>query len=189
MSGLGGVRACAQATTYEIAEESQANYRVTEQLAGIAAPNDAVGTTYDVEGAVHLDERGNVLDQSSIRVGLASLQSDQSRRDNFLGRSVLATDDFPDAVLVPTEIIGLAFPLPVSGTATFEIVGDLTIRDVTRSTVWQAVATFEGDVIRLAVSTSFTFEEFGLQRPRVAVVLSVADDIRLEASLVLHLVE
>jgi len=83
-------------------------------------------------------------------------------------------------VFVPTELHGLPSPLPSSGEATFRIVGELTIRGVTRPTTWDVTARFaEGEVAGLA-KTQFTFDDFELRKPRVASVLSVEDEIRLE---------
>lgn len=179
--------ATAQAVGYGILPgESSANYRVTERLVGVDLPNHAVGVTTGVIGTIEFDDLGAIVPGSTISVDLSSLQSNESRRDNFLRRNTLQTDRFPMAVLIPTEIRGLPWPLPVSGTASIEIVGDLTIRDVTRTTGWAAEATFEDGRVSIQASTVFTFEDFDLSQPRVPVVLSVADEIRLEARLVLQ---
>ena len=173
--------ALGQAESYEIVpERSEARYRVREQLVGLSLPNDAVGVTSGVTGRIELNEQGSVLPGSKIIVDVSALQSDEGRRDNFVRRNTLQTDAFPTVVFVPTELRGLEFPFPESGAASFEIVGELTIRDVTREAVWQAEAEFGVDNVALSATTSFTFDDFGLSQPRVPVVLSVDDDIGLE---------
>jgi polyisoprenoid-binding protein YceI len=160
---------------------------VREQLAGISFPSDAVGTTKAIEGRVALDVEGRVLaSDSRFTADLRELQSDRDRRDSYLRRNTLATERYPRVVFVPTDVRGLPFPLPRTGTAAFELVGDLTVRDITRHTIWEATATFTGQEIRIQAKTAFRFADFDLTVPRVASVLSVEDNIRLETDLLLR---
>ena len=117
---------------------------------------------------------------------LRTLQSDEARRDNYLRNNTLATASFPYAEFVPREIPGLSFPLPASGRATVEILGDLTIRGVTRPVKWDGTADFSGKTVRVQARTAFTFGEFELTQPRIFRVLSIEDRIRLEIDLTLR---
>ena len=65
-------------------------------------------------------------------------------------------------------------------------VGDLTVRDATRRITWEATATFNGQDVSVRARTAFRFTDFGLRVPRVAVVLSVEDNIRLETDFLLR---
>ena len=164
-----------------VPERSVARYRVREQLVSLDLPNDAVGETSDVSGQIALDGEGGVVQEaSSIRVGVAGLTSDRDRRDGYLRNRLLRADEYPTVELRPTAMRGLPFPLPRSGTRTFEVVGDLTVLDVTRPTTWEVTATFDGDGARGSAVTRFSFDDFQLTQPRVPVVLSVADTIALE---------
>lgn len=175
------------ATLQVVPAASEARYRVREQLAGFNFPNDAVGTTQDVRGTIALDGEGRPASGSRFTVDLRSLQSDEGRRDNYLRRNTLTTADFPYAEFVPREIRGLPFPLPGSGRASVRILGDLTIRRVTRPTTWEGTVEFSGGALRLQAWTAFKFAEFGLTQPRVMRVLSIEDHIRLEVDLTLRL--
>jgi polyisoprenoid-binding protein YceI len=170
-----------------VAAGSEARYLVREQLAGLSFPNDAVGTTSAIEGSLTLDDRGRVVPgDSRFSVDLGSLQSDQARRDNYLRRNTLETDRYPYAVFVPAEVRGLPVPLPQSGTVSFDLVGDLTIRDATRRVTWEATATIRGQDLGVQARTAFRFADFALRIPRVSSVLSVEDNIRLEIDLLLQ---
>jgi polyisoprenoid-binding protein YceI len=170
-----------------VAEGSEARYRVREQLAGLSFPNDAVGTTSVIEGSLALDAQGRVLPgDSRFAVDLRTLRSDEARRDNYLRRNTLETDQYPHAVFVPTEVRGLPVPLPQAGTVSFNLVGDLTIRDATRRVTWEATATVNSQEVSIRPRTAFRFADFGLRIPRVASVLSVEDNIRLEIDLLLR---
>jgi polyisoprenoid-binding protein YceI len=170
-----------------VAERSEARYRVREQLAGLSFPNDAVGTTSTIEGGLALDARGRVLPSDSrFTVDLRTLQSDEARRDSYLRRNTLETDRYPHAVFVPSEVRGLPVPLPQTGTVSFDLVGDLTIRDATRRVTWEASATIHGQDLSVQAKTAFRFADFALRVPRVSSVLSVEDTIRLEIALLLR---
>ena len=176
------------ATRYHVvSDRSEARYRVREQLAGINFPSDAVGTSSTIEGVISLDGQGRIRPSDSrLTVDLRTLRSDRDRRDNYVRRNTLETERYPTAVFIPSELRGLPFPLPQTGTASFELIGDLTIRDTSRRATWEATATFNGQEVSVQAKTSFRFSDFGLSIPRVASVLSVEDTIHLETDLLLR---
>ncbi len=164
-----------------IAEGTEARYRVREQLANRNLPGEAVGTTTAVTGAIVVRPNGAIVsDQSKIVVDLQTLRSDESRRDNFIKQNTLQTNQFPTAEFVATEARGLPSTLPASGEATFQLVGDMTVHGVTRPVTWDVTARLAGNDLSGTATTSFKFGDFGMTTPRVAVVLSVEDNIRLE---------
>ena len=169
-------------------EGNEARYLVTEQLARLNLPTDAVGVTDDLTGQLVLNADGTIDPiQSFFTVDLSSLESDSARRDNFLRNNTLQTGTYPTAVFTPTEAIGLPWPPPADGPVSFQLSGDLTIRDVTRPVTWDFAGQVSGDALTGTAHTAFTFGEFELDQPRVPVVLSVEDNIRLELDL--HLVK
>lgn len=175
----------AAAVRYTVATTGNtARYRVREQLVRRDLPNDAIGETSEISGGVTLDSAGQpVRAQSRIVVRTGSFKSDSDRRDGYVRNRIFVAAEFPTVELVPTAIRGLD-ALPAAGSAagpmTFQVIGDLTIKGVTRPTTWQVTARQDGTRLTGAAKTAFTFDDFGLTRPRVPVVLSVADTIRLE---------
>jgi polyisoprenoid-binding protein YceI len=162
-----------------------ARYRIREQLLNRDLPNDAVGETGGVSGTIALDAQGRIIPAASrITVDMAAMKSDSDRRDNYVRRRVLETEAHPSVTLVPTAARGLPSPLPalssVTTPRTFQLVGDLTVRGVTRPTTWDVTAVYKGGSVTGTAKTAFTFAEFGITQPKVPVVLSVADTIRLE---------
>ena len=163
---------------------SKARYLVREQLARISFPSDAVGETDRVNGVTVFDAKGVVQqDRSRIIVNLASLRSDASLRDGYLRRRTLQTGRFPDAEFVVKSTPGLPWPLPTSGEAECQLIGDMTIRGVTKQLTWDVKANFSGAGASGLAKTSFKFGYFDLGIPRVRPVLSVVDEIRLELDL------
>lgn len=160
---------------------NEARYRVREQLAGIDFPSDAVGTTSAVAGGIAFDAAGGIIrDQSRFTIDLSTLKTDSDRRDNYVRRNTLQTEQHTQAVFVPTEVRGLQLPLAPAGDVRFQLVGDLTIRGVTRPVTWDVTATIANGSLTGEAKTQFTFTDFDLTKPRVRSVLSVDDDIRLE---------
>ena len=168
--------------TYLVAPDgNEARDRVREQLAGFDLPKDAIGATKEVRGRIMVGPDGKVMrDGSKVTIDLASLKSDQARRDNFLRRSTLETSKYPQAELVPVALEGLLLPIAPGSSQTFSVRGDLTVHGATHPTTWQVTARGEGNGIVGTATTAFTFKDFGLEQPKVPVVLSVADTIRLE---------
>lgn len=160
---------------------NEARYRVREQLVGRDLPNDAVGATSEITGAIVVGADGKLVPaQSKIIVGTGKFTSDSDRRDGYVRRRLFESEQFPTVELVPTGVRGISGRPPTSGTRTFQLLGNLTIRGVTRPTVWNVRAQFQGDQVTGTAATRFTFNDFNLTQPRVPVVLSVADTIRLE---------
>jgi polyisoprenoid-binding protein YceI len=160
---------------------NEVRYRVREQLVGRTVENDAVGVTDRVSGTIALNAAGRVIPEASlVVVDVDGLTSDQARRDGYVLRRVLEAEQYPTVTFEPVDLPGITLPLPVSGTHTLEMPGTLTIRGVSRPTRWSVTASFEQGRVSGSAATAFTFDDFGLTRPRVPIVASVADTIRLE---------
>lgn len=160
---------------------NEVRYRVREQLVNVDLPNDAIGRTSGVRGGITLDSSGAVIPGASrFVIEVAGLKSDRDRRDGYVSRRLLETEQHPTVVLAPTAIQGLTLPLPTSGTRVYDLTGDLTIKGVTRPTTWRVSANFKPDTVTGSATTKFTFSDFQLTQPRVPVLLSVADTIGLE---------
>ena len=168
-------------TVVTLLEGSEALYRINEQLANRNLPNDAIGTTEDIDGQIVFSADGTVdAEQSKITVNVSTLRSDSDRRDRYIQGRSLESDNFQNVEIVVQDVQGLPWPLPASGQVAFQMSGDLTIRDQTRPVTWEVTANFDGGEVEGLAKTEVTFEQFAIDKPRVAFVLSVADEIRLE---------
>lgn len=164
-----------------VPESSQARYRVREQLANRDLPNDAVGATNIISGTMVIDGDGNLVpDGSRFVIDMSTVQSDSSRRDGYVRNNVLQTAQYPNVTFVPSAITGLPSPLPASGEGTFQMTGDLTIRDVTKPATWAVTLSRAGDTLTGQATTSFTFADYNIPQPRVPILLSLQDLIKLE---------
>ena len=164
----------------EIQSGSKAEYHVREQLARLNFPNDAVGATESISGALVVRLDGTFTGDSKLTVDLRTLRTDEPKRDDFIRENTLETNRYPLAEFVPRRYTGLPTPLPTSGGATFKLAGDLTLHGVTAEQAWDVAATFAGDAVSAKATTRFNFAKYKITIPRVFGLLSVEDDIRLE---------
>jgi polyisoprenoid-binding protein YceI len=174
-------KAAPSAVRYVVATDgNEARYRVREQLLHHDLPNDAVGKTTVITGGVIIAADGAVdTAASKITIDVTSLKSDQERRDGYVQHRTLETEQYPTVVFVPTSVTGAK--LPLSGTEqSFDVAGNLTVHGVTRPSVWHAKAKSSGNDITGSGWTQFTFADAQLAQPRLPMLLSVADTIRLE---------
>ena len=161
----------------------RANYRVTEQLARLSYPIDAVGYTQEISGSIFIDEKGKPTSDSKIHIDLSSLKSDESRRDDYLSGNSLETNKFPDAYFLVKDLKNLDLTDLTSlaqSEIKFQMVGDLTIHGVTKSKIWDVVAQTELGSIKGNASMSFPFSDFGMKVPSLFFIISVEDNIQLE---------
>ena len=160
---------------------SQVRYRVRERLAGNELDNDAVGATKAVSGQIALAADGSIVpEESKLTIDVTGLKSDQTRRDGYVQRRLLETAQHPTVVFEPKSIVSGPKTIPTSGSGTFTIAGDLTIRGVTRPTTWTVNARYFSANVAGTAATAFTFAEFNIAQPRVPILLSVSDTIKLE---------
>ena len=160
---------------------TEARYQVRELLAANTIENDVVGKTAGVTGGISLDKAGKVVSaESKITIDLTLLKTDRDRRDGYVQRNTLETATYPHAVLVVKEITGLPAKMPTSGALSFTLVGDLTLKGVTKPTTWTVTATATATGLTGTAKTKVTFADFGMAVPRVPVVARVDDPIQLE---------
>ncbi|MQG19294.1 MAG: YceI family protein [SAR202 cluster bacterium] len=163
-------------------DNSTARYIVNEQLVKLPSPNDAIGSTKEIEGKIVLSENGQISSDfnSFFDVNMLSLKSDSTRRDNYLKRNSLESNKFPIASFNITKINNLPFPAPTNQNLDFEIVGILTIRDISKEITWDVSGKFDGTKLTGLAKTEFNFGFFEIDIPKVFVVVSVKDLIQLE---------
>jgi polyisoprenoid-binding protein YceI len=155
-------------------------YRVQEQLANIGA-NTAVGRTPDVSGIITL--QGTTVTAVEVTANLATLKSNDDRRDGQLHRQALETDQFPAATFKLTQPIDLG-TAPAEGQAvSVTATGDLTLHGKTKSVQIPLKAKRAGGVIAVTGSLEITFADFGIAKPTSFLVLSVQDHGTLELQL------
>jgi polyisoprenoid-binding protein YceI len=160
---------------------NEARYNVREQLLHHDLPNDAIGITTGITGAISVSSTGAFdTANSRITIDVTTLKSDQERRDGYVQRRLLETDKYPKVTFVPTALVGAIAPLPTTGPQSFDLAGLITVHGVTKPTVWHVKATSSGDDLTGSGYTKFTFADMSLDQPHMPFILSLADTIKLE---------
>ena len=159
---------------------SWVGYRVQEELVGVGGTT-AVGRTPDVTGTLTLD--GTTVTDASFEADLSTLVSDERDRDGQLGRQGIQTDQFPTATFVLTQPIDLGTLPAVGQDVAVTAVGDLTLHGVTKSVSIPLHAALHDGVIAVAGSLTFSWDDFGMEQPTAARVVSLADDVTMETQL------
>jgi len=164
--------------------ESEARFVIDEVLND--APKTVIGTTDQVAGEIAI----NPQDPTQTRVGVIqvdarALTTDSEFRNRAIKNQILETDQYEYVTFTPTEIIGLPQAGAVGTPYTFQVVGDLTIRDVTKQVTFDVTATAAAaSRIEGTATTSIAYADYGISIPQVRQVASVADQVRLELDFV-----
>jgi polyisoprenoid-binding protein YceI len=162
-----------------VSGESAARYRVVEELAQVGEA-EAVGETRAIIGQLAFGEDGMPLLCARFDVDLRTLKSDEVKRDNYLYENSLQSEKYPLATFVLRDIEGLDAPLGDGEARNIVLIGNLTLRDVTKLVAWEATVAREGDTITAKAATEFAMSDFAIEPPSVPVVLSVDETVRLE---------
>jgi polyisoprenoid-binding protein YceI len=177
----------ASTAAWTVTDKSKATIRVREQLVGVSLPSDAVLTATGAQGSFALNSDGTFDSGSKITFQLSTLSSDESNRDNFIKQDTLQIRQFPTAEFVPTKTSGLTVPLAASGTFTFTLTGNMTIKGKTKEVTFDVTAKRDGSDLTATATANPTwkFGDFGMTAPSVPFrVLSVTDEIRATIDIV-----
>ncbi len=150
--------------TWTVVPGSSAGYRVHEVLNG--ADVTVAGTTDQVTGSVVIAE-GDLAD-GEVTVDVASIATDQSRRDAYFRDNVMDVAANPTATFDVTEPADLP---ELSGTpVTVPVAGELTLAGATRPVQvdLSVVRTAEG--VDVSGSIPVTFGDYGIDAPSLGFV-------------------
>jgi len=150
--------------TWTVVAGSSAGYRVHEALNG--ADVTVAGTTDQVTGTVVI--AGGDLADADVTVDVASIATDQSRRDSYFRSNVMDVDANPTATFSVTQVADLpdlsGTPVPVP------VTGELTLHGVTQQvqTDLSVVRTAAG--VDVSGSVPVTFGDYGVDAPSLGFV-------------------
>ena len=176
-----------------VPEETTASYIVDEEffkdaLGKFDIPEgrvDTIGTTKEVEGELQLDiSDPTAIGPSRFAVNLESLTTDQALRDRWIRNNALESSTYPTAEFVVNAIEDGPANYTLGEEATFKLVGDMTIRDITRPATFDVVATLEDDTARGVASAIMLMSDFGVEPPNFANTLTVADEFEVQIDFV-----
>lgn len=160
---------------------SQARFLIGENLLG--RENTAVGATNAVSGGVSVDgdDLAGLTFQPFV-VDVSTLATDDRMRDNQIRNSILQTNRAGNATVTfaPSSVEGLELPLVAGTTQAVRLTGDLTIKGVTRTVVFDLdLEVVSAGELRGTASTVVKLTDFDIAVPRVPLVARVDEDVQL----------
>jgi polyisoprenoid-binding protein YceI len=183
-----------QRTFVIVPEQSKASYVVDEEFFGgalakygiAARVGETVGSTQQIEGQLQLklDDLSAPLGENRFTVQMNTMLSDQDLRDTWIRENGPRFNDYPEATFVATAVEGAPASYADGQEVSFKLVGDLTVRDITRPVTFDVNAQLAGDTLSGTATASVKLSDFGIEPPSFANTLTVADDFRIEVQFV-----
>ena len=147
--------------TWTVTDESEFGYRVEEVLFGVNTT--AAGRSNQITGTMTI--AGAAVTTASFSVDVASITSDDERRDTQFRGDVMDTEQFPEATFTLTAPIELG-TVPADGQqVTATATGDLTLHGVTRSVTFDVTAQAATDRIGVLGSIPILFADYDIENP------------------------
>jgi polyisoprenoid-binding protein YceI len=153
------------AQVWTVVAPSQAGYRVEEVIAG--QKTTAVGRTTTVDGSVTLDL--TQISAAEVNVDLASVKSDEPRRDSQFQTRIMDVENFPVASFVLSKPIDL----PGAPSATAQKVsaaGTLSLRGVDKEVVADIEFRLRDGKAEITGSIPIVFADFEIPNPSIGPV-------------------
>lgn len=167
-----------------VQDESEARFIIDEVLRG--SPKTVVGVTNQVAGQIAVDPADPASAQvGQISINARTLATDSDMRNRAVKNRILQTDAYEFVTFQPTQLTGLPESAAAGEPLSFQITGDLTIRDTTKQVTFDVTLT-PVDETRLEGLATLTipYRDFGLAIPDSPSVDTVADNVTLELEFV-----
>lgn len=166
--------------TWNVTGESRVGYRVDEVLFGQNVT--AVGRTNAVTGSVTID--GLTVTAAEFTVDMATVKSDEAKRDAQFASRIMDTLNFPTATFL------LSGPVDVSADAlasdfAHQVSGVLTLRGASKTIEVTIISAVRDAAITLVGEIEIVFADWGIPNPSLPGI-STEDRGILEFSLVLE---
>ena len=132
---------------------------------------EAVGRTPDVSGTATLD--GSQVTAGQVSVQVATIASDQSRRDGRFAGDIMDSAEFPTATFTLTEPLDLGEAFTSGAATTVDASGQFTMHGVTNPVTFPVTAVRNGSDVDVSGTIPVTFADYGIETPNIADFVSV----------------
>ena len=176
-----------------VKDSSEASYSVgeeffegaTERLGIDPGLVDTVGVTQDVGGQFTIDlSEAPALVSGDFTADISKLSSNQERRDERIREQWLESSLYPQATFTATGIEGVPDNYADGEPFTFQLLGDLTIREVTQPATFEVTATLEGDALSGTATTNILMTDYGFDPPSFMGMFDVANEVLVTVTFV-----
>ena len=161
---------------------SEARFVIDETLIGI--PTEVKGVTSQITGTLAIDTADPAKTTvSTITIDARDLRTDRDLRNRAIRRFILESnkDEYRYITFTPTAITGLPAQAAAGDSFTFQITGDLKIKDVSKPVTFdvEVKADSASEITGLA-KTTVKRSDFNLSIPSAPGVADVTDDVQVE---------
>ncbi len=169
-----------------VGQESRVRFMLNEELRG--QPVRVVAETDQVAGCIYIDAanpQNTIL--APIEINVRTLETDSENRNRAIRSQILesAKDEYEFTQFVPTAISGLPSAVTIGQAFTFQVTGDLKLRDITNSVTFEITVTPINETrIEGKGTAQVTRDEYDLNIPSVPGVANVSDEVDLEIEFV-----
>lgn len=163
---------------------TEARFIIEEVLRG--EPNTVVGITDKVTGEIRVDlEDLSATEVGPISIEAGALKTDNNFRNGAIENFILQTGSFPLITFSPISIEGLPAEVAVGDSFSFNLTGELTIRDITQLVTFSVTVTVQSEnEIRGSAVATVLRADYELKIPSVSQVASVSEEVNLELDFV-----
>ncbi len=176
----------AAAVLYRISQdESQVSFTLTEDLRGV--PTTVVGTTDQIAGDIVVDFTTPSNSQvGQIRINARTLVTDNEFRNRAIRGEILESskDEYEFIEFTPTAVTGLPAAVTAGETITFQLTGDLKIRNITQSVTFDVTATATEERLEGSATVVVTRTQYNLVIPSAPGVANVSEEVTLQIDFV-----
>ncbi len=144
--------------------DSTVGYRVVEVLFGV--DTEGVGRTNVVDGTLVIE--GTTVTSTEFTVDVATIESDDDRRDRQFRGRIMSVDEFPTASFSLTEPIELGTEAVDGAEVAVQATGDLTLRGVTNSVTFDLTAKLDNGKVGVLGEIPVVFADYGIANPSTA---------------------
>lgn len=163
--------------TWMVTDDSTVGYRIEEVFSAGLVAKTARGQTNDVTGTIVFEDR--TISEATFTVQVATIKSDESRRDSQFRGRLMEVETFPEATFFITEPIKLSAPPVDRETFVAAATGELTLHGVTQTVTVEMTVLVTGSTVQIEGALPITFSDYGVQSPSIPFV-KVEDDGDLE---------
>lgn len=164
---------------WRVTTDSTVGYRVDEVLFGVST--QGVGRSNQITG--HLRLEGTAVTEATFSVDMATVTSDDSRRDGQFRGRIMRVSQYPTAEFRLTAPIELGELPDVDTPITAEATGELTLRGVTQTVTFTVTAQQSLTRIGILGEIPILFDDYGIVNPSISGI-SVGEGGLLEFVLV-----
>ncbi len=169
-----------------VGEESRVRFMLNEELRG--QPVRVKAETDQVAGCIYIDV-ANPLNTilAPIEINVRTLETDSDNRNRAIRSQILesAKDEYEFTQFVPTAISGLPSTVTIGQAFTFQVTGDLKLRDITNVVTFEVTVTPINETrIEGKGTAQVTREAYDLNIPSVPGVANVSNEVDLEIEFV-----